>query len=243
MDRLEDEYKPAFMEWQANPTPEGNTKFLQSIDPIVQKGVKMYGGSSPLAASQGRLLALEAARKYDPTQSRLQSHLLTQMQSLQRISRKQSEIVSAPEQLLQERNRLNRYTQELMDELGREPTDAELSDHLGVSPKRIAKIRSFQPGMNTGLISAMNPQAEVASTIPGQDDSSRLWLDIVHQDLSPMDQLIMEHTLGMNGKPKLSNAQIAAKLGRSPGAITQRKMRIQSLLDREQRLSPFIAGS
>ena len=77
---LEDKYKPAYETWQGNQTPEGNAAFLKEIAPIVQKGVQMYGGDSPLAASQGRLMALEAMKKYDPTRSRLQSHLLTQMQ-------------------------------------------------------------------------------------------------------------------------------------------------------------------
>jgi IS30 family transposase len=52
----------------------------------------------------------------------------------------------------------------------------------------------------------------------------------------------MELTLGMFGNKKHSNAEIAQKLGRSPGAITQRKIKIQQLLDQEYELSPFIAG-
>jgi DNA-binding NarL/FixJ family response regulator len=46
----------------------------------------------------------------------------------------------------------------------------------------------------------------------------------------------MEHTLGMNNKKVLSNQEIARKLGLSPGAISQRKARIQQLLDRREDL-------
>ena len=63
---------------------------------------------------------------------------------------------------------------------------------------------------------------------------------MVYQGLSPLDQRVMELTLGMRGNKKLSNQEIAAKLNRSPGAITQRKTKIQQLLDQEQKLSPFI---
>lgn len=60
MDYIEDEYRPAYEAWQKDQTPAGNAAFLQQIDPIVKKGLKMYGGESPLAASQAKLLALEA---------------------------------------------------------------------------------------------------------------------------------------------------------------------------------------
>ena len=48
---LEEQYRPAYEAWQADQTPEGNATFLKAVDPIVQKGIKMYGGDSPLVAS------------------------------------------------------------------------------------------------------------------------------------------------------------------------------------------------
>ena len=238
---LEDKYKPAYEAWQGNQTPEGNAAFLKEIAPIVQKGVQMYGGDSPLAASQGRLMALEAMKKYDPTRSRLQSHLLTQMQGLQRVQRKQHEVIRAPERVLLENYRLNQKTQELSDELGREPTDAEVSDSLGISMDRLTKLRRFQPGISSGQASSQNPESGMpASRLPNQQDMENYWTEIVYQDLGPVDQKIMEMSLGMHGQKKLSNLEIAKKLNRSPGAITQRKMRIQELLNQESDFSPFI---
>lgn len=239
---LEDEYKPAYESWKNNQTPEGNLSMLQAVDPIIQKGVKMYGGDSPLAASQGRLMALDAIRKYDPTRSRLQSHLLNQMQGLRRVTQQQSQVLKAPERVLLESQRLRESHQELSDELGREPTDAELTDKLGISMSRLAKIRKYQPGMSSGQVEEIDPMSGgAAGRLPNQKDAENLWAEIVYQDLSPIDQKIMEFSLGMRGQSKLSNQEIARKLGRSPGAITQRKMKIQQLLDQEQDLSPFIA--
>lgn len=240
-DYLEEEYKPAYESWKANQTPETNLAFLNTISPIVQKGVKMYGGDSPLAASRGRLLALDAARSYDPKRSRLQSHILNQMQGLKRITQQQSRVMSVPERLLLEHQKLQNQHQELSDELGREPTDAELSDKMGLSMSRLAKIRRYQPGMTSGQIEAADPlTGGVAGRLPGHQAAQNLWAEIVYQDLNPLDQKIMELSLGMRGNKKLSNAEIASKLGRSPGAITQRKTKIQQLLDQEQQLSPFM---
>jgi len=242
-DYLEDEYKPAFQSWQQNQSPEGNAALLKALDPVVQKGIKMYGSDSPLTTSRAKLLTLDAVRKYDPKRARLQSHVLNQMQGLRRINQQQQQVISVPERVLLENQRLHGYTQELSDELGRDPTDAELSDKLGVSMSRFKKIRSYQPGVNTGRLDAVNPlTGGTASSIPNQQqDSSDLWSEVVYQGLGPLDQRVMELTLGMRGHKKLSNQEIASKLSRSPGAITQRKTKIQQLLDREQALSPFIA--
>ncbi len=239
---LKDEYLPAFDAWQKNKTPEGNAAFLREIDPVVQKGVKMYGGSSPLATSKAKLIALRAAEKYDPKRSRLQSHLLTNLQELQRVQRQQHEVIRAPEKVLLENQKLNAAVQELTDLTGREPTDAELSDHLGVSFDRLTKIRKFQPGISSSQAETETEEGDVltpASKLPTVSDSSH-WLEIVYSSLNPLDQRIMELGLGLHGNKKLSNLEIAKKLNRSPGAITQRKIKIQKMMDQEFELSPFI---
>jgi DNA-directed RNA polymerase specialized sigma subunit len=237
---LEDQYRPAYESWQKDQTPEGNAAFLQQIDPIVQKGISMYGEDSPLARSKARLIALEAAKKYDPKRSRLQSHMLTQMQSLRRAQRKQQEIIRTPERVLLENQKLKSYTQEIEDEMGREPTDAELSNRLGVSLERLNKIRQYQPGMSMGQAERVDPmQGAPASSLPGQSDSD-YWVELVYQDLNPVDQKILELSLGLLGHKNLSNQEIAKKINRTPGAVSQRKVQIQKILDQEQDLSPFL---
>jgi DNA-directed RNA polymerase specialized sigma subunit len=241
-DYLEDEFRPAFQTWQADKTPTGNAAFLKAIDPVINQGLQAYGDDSPLLRSRARLLALDAANKYDPKRSRLRSHIVTNMQGLRRISRQQNQIVNAPERIVLENHKLRSATQELADELGREPTDAELSDFMRVSIPRIAKIRKYQPGFSTGQAESPESNFEsMASRLPGDTGASDLWLQVVHQDLDPIDQQILEMTLGMNNRRKFSNLEIAKALNRTPAAITQRKEKIQRLLDQEQALSPFIS--
>jgi DNA-directed RNA polymerase specialized sigma subunit len=237
----DDEYFPAFTAWKADPTPQGNATYLQQIKPIVDKGVKLYGGSSPISASKGKLLALSASQNFDPKKAKLQSHLLNQMKGLQRMAEQQEQVLKVPERILLQRNLINNSMQELQDELGREPTDLELSDHTHLPFARLAQVRSYQPGTTDGHLSTLDPEnSGTGSLLPGDEDAQKNWLQIVHGDLSPMDQRILEMTLGMNGQKKHSNLEIAAKLSRSPGAITQRKAKIQTLLDQEQQFSPFL---
>jgi DNA-directed RNA polymerase specialized sigma subunit len=49
----------------------------------------------------------------------------------------------------------------------------------------------------------------------------------------------MEHTLGLNGKKVLANTEVAKRLSISPGAVSQRKSRIQSRLDEFYDINPF----
>ncbi|MFM7130407.1 MAG: hypothetical protein ACKO0V_13730 [bacterium] len=78
----------------------------------MHQGVQIYDCDSPLATSQGRLLALESMQKYHPTRAWLQSHALNHMQGLSRTNRQQSEVMTVPERVLLENLRLKEYTQE-----------------------------------------------------------------------------------------------------------------------------------
>jgi hypothetical protein len=97
--------------------------------------------------------------------------------------------------------------------------------------------------MTTGRAATIDPeQGGIASHLPGSRDASDAWVSIVYNDLPTIDQKIMEYTLGLHGHKKLNNQEIAKKLNRSPGSISQRKVKIQQILDQESDLSPFVAG-
>jgi DNA-binding NarL/FixJ family response regulator len=51
--------------------------------------------------------------------------------------------------------------------------------------------------------------------------------------------VILEHALGLHGKPVLQNQQIAKKLRLSPGAVSQRKAKIQAKLNLQDDLHVF----
>lgn len=239
MDYLEPEYKDAYESWAEDNTPEGNAAMLQAIDPVVQKGASMYGGGqSPLTRSRARKLALKSLATYDRSRSRLQSHLLNQMQGLRRISQQQHAVIHTPERVMLDSHKLHRHTQELHDELGREPTDNELANKAGVSLKRIKYVREWQPGLTTGQLAAADPEGSPRVNRLNQNNNA--WLEVVYDSLPSIDQKIMEWSLGLHGHEKLSNKEIASKLSRSPGAISQRKAKIQQIIRQEETLSPFM---
>ena len=236
---LEPEFADSFNAWKKDQTPEANTQMLHTLRPVIEQGIKAHvGESNPLLLSRARKLTLNGLRSYDQSRSRLKTHIFTQLQGLKRINRQQGQIIQAPERVQLDAYHLVNHTQELRDQLGRDPSDAELADHTGFSLKRIAHVRKLQPGVAEGTMDRVAPSMPIGmqTSQPAHDT----WVQIVYEDLPPLDQRILEHTLGLNGHPRLSNQDLARKLGRSAGAISQRKAKIQQLLDQEEELSPFL---
>ena len=234
---LEPEHAEAFNAWKANPSQEANRQILDTLSPMIDTGIRAHVGEpNPLLTSQARRLTLDALQTYDPNRSRLRTHVVNNLQGLKRINRKLQQGVTIPERVSQDAYRLTAGTQELQDRLGREPTDAELSDHLAFPVSRIAHVRKFRPAVAEGTMAAVLPSG-TAAVQPGQ--MQQTWTELVYDDLPTIDKTILEHTLGLHGRPMLSNQQLAVKLGHSPGSISQHKQRIQSLLDQEEALSPF----
>jgi DNA-directed RNA polymerase specialized sigma subunit len=233
-DRLEEQHRDAYGRWTADPSPSGNAAFLKHLQTTIDSAIRTHlGTSSPLLVSRARRMALDAVRTYDPKRSRLQTHLFNQLQSLKRVNRQMTSAVKVPERVSIDRYHLERYTRDLTDELGREPTDAELSDKTGFSPKRIAKVRTYSPAIAEGTLTA-NSEGNIYGGLDeiGSQRKS-MWQEMVYADLGDQDRKIMELSLGLNGRSPLQNHQIARKLGRSPGLISQRKKHIQELLDQE----------
>jgi RNA polymerase primary sigma factor len=236
---LSADFDTLYPEWQKNQTPEMNSKLLATVQPIVDTAVSSYAGTtaSPVLKNRARLMALKALQTYDPSRGNVKTHLLSQMQSLRRIAAKEQNIISLPEQVGLDFQRLSSAENELRDQLSRDPTDDELADMTGLSTRRIKKIRSFHQPISEGMTTAQRANSDddtntdVASTLPNYTKHTDAWLDFVYGDLSPTDKLIMDMTLGRNGRRSASTQDIARRLNITPGAVSQRAAKIQSMID------------
>lgn len=233
--QLESDYAPAFNAWKAAPSPTTSSALLGAVRPVIDTTLRQYSGGSPSPSlkSKAKILALNAFKSYDPTKGRLRTHLYSHMQGLQRINARENNIITIPERVALDYGHVQEASASLRDRLGREPSNAELSNHTGLSAKRLAYIRQSNLPVSEGAatqIDAEGDQADPAVNIPGRNDG-RAWEDFVYYDLGSTDQVIMDYVLGRHGMPKLQVNQIAAKLGVTPSAVSQRTMKIQKLLD------------
>lgn len=235
---LEPSFAEPYNAWKANPHPESTGNLLRSVDPIINEAMRTYGSgssASPTLRGKAKQLALSAIETYDPNRAKLRTHLLTQLQGLRRYAGREEQIVKIPEQASFDLNRLRRGEMELKDSLGREPSDAEVADHTSLSTRRIKHLRTVRPSYAMSSIgrsqaSKDSPGMPAIVSTPGTK-SVQAWHEFIYHDMDPVDQVIMEYTFGMHGKRPLPNQDIAKKLRLSPGAISQRKVKIQEKLD------------
>ena len=221
--------------WKQNDTPQTRGALLKQTAPIINTAVQTYAPNSGQALkSRAKLMAMEAIRSYDPNRGNIKNHMLSHMRRLSRIAGQQQQIISVPERIIMDRKHLKEAEEDLRDRIGRDPSDSEIADHTGLSLKRINYIRTAGIPINTGSI--LGEDGEVfspASTLPGQDNNYDLWTELVYHDSDNISKAIMDYTLGLHGSPKLSNADIARRLGVTPGAVSQRKAKIQAAMDEQ----------
>lgn len=241
-DMLEDEFRSPYDSWKSAPGPETNHGILTALAPTIEGAVRTHVGEpNPLLVSRARLMTLQGLPGYDPKRGRLSSYTYSHLLGLKRANRQQTQILKVPERVAMDKYHLENATKELQATLGVEPTDAQLADHTGFSPARIGKVRGYRSGIAEGYMdeSAETPRGLMGGVrMLGKPEKSH-WADIVYEDLDDYHKRIMEHTLGMNGRRRLTNRALAEKMGRSEGAISQAKLRIQKRLDEEHELSPF----
>jgi DNA-directed RNA polymerase specialized sigma subunit len=229
--QLEKDFAAPYSAWKKTPGAETTAAMLTALQPVIDGAIRTHvGAPNDLLRGRAKLLTLDGLKTYDPNRGRLQTHLYNHLQGLKRINRQQTQIMRVPERIALERYHLQSAQEELTASLGREPTDLEVSERLNLSPARIARVRSWHPGVAEGMVQA-TPDDEGQPAV--MRDRSALWAEIVYDELDDYHRKIMEFSFGLNGRQALSNQAIAAKLGRSPGAISQAKARIQQKLDEQ----------
>lgn len=231
---LEPEFTEPFGQWKSKPSPEAATALLAAVAPVLDSAVRTYAGDKPgaYASSRARRLALDAFDVYDPTRAKLKTHLMSRLQSLRRLTAAAANPIVIPERAALQMRRLRDAESGLRERFGREPSTHELADASAISLDRIARLRAYRPPTAEGTLASIAAGDEGGgfdpAVVAGNDD---VWATFVHGDLSPEDKTIMEHSVGLFGRPKLSKRDIAIRLGLSPGAVSQRAARIQARLD------------
>ena len=239
---LEPDFDEAYQGWQQNDSPQTRGMLLRKVQPVVDRAVYTYAGTnaSPAVKSQARLMAMEAFKTYDPNKGNMRNHLMARLRRLQRTAAQGQQMISIPERISLDRRHLREAEEALRDNLGRDPSDAQIADHTGLSLKRIGHIRQAKSGINTGsIMDETGTPYSPPSTIPGQNQTQDAWNEMVYYDLDDTNQAIMDYTLGLHGAPILENREIANRLGVTAGAVSQRKAKIQAMLDERYGADPF----
>lgn len=218
--------------WRKNPTKENMSAVITALQPVISVEVHRYTGPKSLLRGQARLIALDAVRSYDPASgARLSSWVVTNMQKLNRYGKNINRPVYAPEASMQQAAAVNAKRQQLIDDLGDEPSDDQLADATGLSVKRIQAVRAAVPAYAHagGMAETAGAEGEegLAIAVSGSDDPVlETTIQGVHNSLEGRDKAIFELKTGRGPEGMLDNKTIARRLGVSEGLISQRSLAI-----------------
>jgi DNA-directed RNA polymerase specialized sigma subunit len=212
-------------QWKKTQSGTDLQRLLTQMNPIILREVNKWSNSMSKSylESEGKRLAVEAFKSYDPGQgTALSTYLASRLPKLSRVTYSTMNVARLSETKSLLFHTYHTAKNELMERHGREPTNEELADHLAWSPKKLEQFQR-QSGRSEFIESEEHPDSELA-----EDHLA----DFIYMDLSPLQKSIFEYLTGYQGKPKLSGAEIVKKLNITQGILSYQKSLIVSAIER-----------
>jgi len=224
---LDDKYQY----WQRNQSPDNMNELLRAAQATIGKALSSFAAGDKSYTGRAKRLAIDAFRNYDPSKgTKLSTHLMIRLKPLQREYTQRSSILSVPERVQLDKLRLEQSERALTEELGREPSDAEISDRTGFAARRIAHVRKFaRRRFAEGQM--RSPEGEPVQGVAEDVTPEDVWFEYVHHDLDPVDKKILEWKTGMYGKRTFTTNEIARRLNITASAVSQRAAKIALKLE------------
>jgi DNA-directed RNA polymerase specialized sigma subunit len=219
----------AYEDWKLENNAFNTSKLLEELNPTIESALTSYApDSKDVLRTRARLMALNAAGMYDPKQrTKLSSYVFNHLKGLNREKAKRSNVVHIPENVILERNKIQKATDSFVSEYGREPTVEELADETGLSIKRIEYAET--KGNQQSASQLLSEKGD--SLFSKEEDPQQVWADYVYHDLDGPDKKIFEWSTGYGGAKKLQKMEIAKRLNLSPAAVSRRISKIIYLLE------------
>ena len=216
---------------------KARTELIRSNLRLVVKIAHDYKGLGlPLLdlISEGNIGLMKAVEKFDPSKgAKLSSYAAWWIkQAMRRALGNQARTIRIPVQSATKLNKIQTAKAKLTDELGREPTDKEIAEEIGLTERTVTGLRLGK----TTTISIHDPiqhgdEGEYRDIIPDEKTASP---DVIVQDeetinrmvelvdkLDERERVILELRFGLNGDSPKTLEEVSQTIGRTRERVRQ----------------------
>lgn len=207
----------------------------------IAKGYQGNGLELMDLISEGNIGLAKSVERFDPRKgAKLSTYAAWWIkQSIRRAISNQSRTIRVPVHIGDKTRKLAKLSQQLGQDLKRDPTEEELAEEMGIPVERVRKMLSHNPkftpldaplgtddpngatfGDSIADANAADPSQEV------EDQSQKELLEIALKTLSPRERTIIEHRFGINGA---GNAKTLETVGAKFRVTRERIRQIQNI--------------
>jgi hypothetical protein len=189
---------------------------VEIVDPLYRAVVEFV----PVQANTQMIKALQSYKA--DAGAAPSTHIWNNLQKVQRIAGGSLQSGHIPENRNMKRITFQTVRENLNDQLGYEPSSQQMADELGWDIREVGRMNSELGGE----ITASEAEFDFYGNSTTGANQDRALADYLYLELDDKDKVIFEHSFGYAGKPKLTNKEIALKLGTNEMAITRAKQRM-----------------
>lgn len=176
--------------------------------------------------SEGNIGLMKAIDRFDPEKgAKLSTYAIWWIkQAIKRALSNQSKTIRLPAKAIEKITRMHRVSAHLGNELGREPTEEELGEELGIAAEKVAWLRrvalrpeSLDAPLGTDKLTELGESVPDEQTqtpfelLCEKDSSDRI--EWVLKTLSKREATIIAQRFGLNGTAAKPLEQVAALIG------------------------------
>jgi RNA polymerase primary sigma factor len=176
--------------------------------------------------SEGSIGLMKAVDRFDPEKGvKLSTYAIWWIKrAIKNALSNQSKTIRLPARTIEKISRMRRVSAQMGSELGREPTEDELSEELGIATEKVARLRSV--GLRPESLDAPvgdDEQTELGENVPDEQTQTPFeslsekdfsdQIDQLVKSLNKREATIIAQRFGLNGTTAKPLEQVAEMIG------------------------------